>query len=208
MEITIIAIAPNDGWAFITKENEVYLLRPPYTSTNHIIKATQKNVQNALHLHSFEECDQSFGAQKEVIDFLKDKYVEAIKNRGIDLPSKDELGESLKYATDDILLKLLERAEKEWIPKGKRKAASSIALDIMKLEKTRSNTEIHKMAVSVLEKCGQEEREMEELAQEVGNQQETWKDRFPRAIEKYSAEDIDTRTKLVRENKAVLQMVA
>lgn len=207
MEIKVIAIAPNDGWAFIIKEDEMFLMRPPYTS-NHMLEATQKTVQNALHMHGFEVCDQSFGNWKEVIDFLKNKYVEAIKSRGIDLPSKDELGEILKYATDDILLRFLERAEKELIPQGKREAARSIALDIMKLEKAKSNTEIHDKALRVFDKCAQAERGMDELVQEAGNQQETWKDKFRRATEKYSAEAIDTRTKSVRENGQILNIAA
>ena len=155
MGIKVIAIAPDDGWAFVKMAERILLFRPPYVSSNQT-EATQRDIAKALHLHGFEECDSSFDSVKEVIDFLKDKYVEAIKNRGIDLPSEDELRESLKYATDDILLRLLERAEKEWIPRGKRKAAKSIALDIMKLEKAMSNPEIRSMAVSVLEKCRDE----------------------------------------------------
>ncbi len=166
MGIKVVAIAPNDGWAFIVKEDKTFLMRPPYTSSNHMIEATQKTVQNALHLHGFEECDQDFGSWKEVIDFLKSKYVEAIESRGIGLPSEDELGELLKYATDDVLLRFLERAEKEWIPRGKRKAASSIALDIMKLEKAMNNPQIHSTAVSVLEKCDQEEKKKNSQKQE------------------------------------------
>lgn len=158
MGIKVIAIAPNDGWAFVKMAERILLFRPPYASSNQT-EVTQKDIAKALHLHGFEECDSSFDSVKEVIDFLKDKYVEAIKSRGIDLPSEDELRELLKYATDDILLRLLERAEKEWIPRGKRKAAKSIARDIMKLEKAMSNPEICSMVVSVLDKCDQKEKE-------------------------------------------------
>ena len=104
MEIKVTAIAPNDGWAFIIKEDKMFLMRPPYTPSDHMIDATQKTVQHALHMHGFEGCDQSFDSLEEVIDFLKNKYVEAIKSRGIALPSKDELKGLLKYATDDVLL--------------------------------------------------------------------------------------------------------
>ena len=207
MEIKVIAIAPNDGWAFIKTAEGIFLLRPPYISSNQT-EVTQSDVEKALHLHGFEECDSSFDNKREVIGFLKDKYVESMKNRGIELPSPDELKELLKYATDDALLRFLERAEKELIPDGKRKAARSIALDIMKLEKAKSNPKIYDKALSVFDKCDQAERGMAELIQGAGNQQETWKDKFPKATEKYSAEAMNTRTKSVRENKAVLQMVA
>ncbi|MFC1717393.1 hypothetical protein ACFL6S_27280 [Candidatus Poribacteria bacterium] len=207
MEIKVIAIAPNDGWAFIKTAEGISLLRPPYVSSNQI-EVTQSDVEKALHLHGFEECDSSFDNVREVIGFLKDKYVESMKNLGIELPSSDELRESLKYASNDALLKFLERAEKELIPKGKYKVARSIAIDIMKLEKVKSNSEIHNKALSVFEKCDQAERGMDELIQEAGNQQETWKDKFPNATKKYSAEAINTRTKSVRENGEILRMVA
>jgi len=163
MEIKVIAIAPSDAWAFITKEDKMFLLRPPYTSSNHIIEVTERDIEKALHLHDFEECDYSFNNLKEAIKFLKDKYVEAMKNLGITMPSLDELKELLKYATDDILLEYLEEAENELIPKGKLDAASSIALDIMRLEKVREKPEIYNMAIGILEKCNKIKEDMEEF---------------------------------------------
>ena len=192
MGIEVIAIAPNDGWAFIKKEDsKIFLLRPPYTSSDQI-KASEKDLENAIHLHGFEECDHSFSNIKEVIRFLKDKYVEAMKNLGIELPSLDDLKELLKYASDDILLEFLEKAERDLIPRGKLDVAISIALDIMKLEKARVNRKICNMAVAIIEECNQKKREKEELSETLveESQRETWEDRFPNAVNKYSVEHI------------------
>jgi len=84
-----------------------------------------------------------------------------MKERGIKLPSLDELKELLEYASDETLLEYLEKAEKELIPREKLDAANSIALDVMKLQ--RENPEIHNMAIRVLGKCCQKKQEMEIL---------------------------------------------
>ena len=203
MGIKVIAIAPDDGWAFIIREDKVFLLRPPYGSSDHI-EASEKDVENALRFHAFEECDFGFSNLKEAIEFLKDKYVEAMKNRGIDLPSSEELRELLKYATDDILLEYLEKAENELIPKRKLDAASSIALDIMRLG--RENREINNMVISVLERCKSKRQGMKELATSIieENQRRTWEEKFPNATDKISVEIMIDRRRSVCERGQLL----
>lgn len=210
MGIEVIAIAPNDGWAFIKKEDsKIFLLRPPYTSSDQI-EASEKDLENAIHLHGFDECAHSFSNIKEVIRFLKDKYVEAMKNLGIELPSLDDLKELLKYASDDILLEFLEKAEKDLIPRGKLDVAISIALDIMKLEKARANPKICSMAVAILEECNQKKREKEELSETLmeESQRETWEDRFPNAANKYSVAAMIRYKESIRDKGQILPVAA
>lgn len=191
MKIKVIAIAPNDGWAFIVQEDKIFLLRPPYVASNQI-EVTERDVENAMHLHGFEECNFDFNSLPEVIEFLKNEYIESMKNQGTGLPSSEQLRELLKYAPDDVLLRYLEKAENELIPEGKLNAAESIALELMKLDKVRENREMHDMAADILEKCNQKKREMEELAitKIEENQRATWEKRFPNAMDKYSVESI------------------
>ena len=59
MGIKVIAIAPNDRWAFVKMAERILLFRPPYASSNQT-EVTQKDIAKALHLHGFEECDSSF----------------------------------------------------------------------------------------------------------------------------------------------------
>jgi len=154
MKIKIIAIAPNDGWAFIIKEYKIFLLHPPYISSNQI-EVSEKDVGTAIHLHGFEECNFDFNSLHEVIEFLKTKYIESMKKQGIGLPSSEQLRELLKYAPDDVLLQYLKRAEEELIPEGKLDAAESIALELLKLDKVKDNLEMHDMAADILDKCNQ-----------------------------------------------------
>jgi DNA-binding transcriptional ArsR family regulator len=153
MEIRVTAINGNNGWAFIARGDKMFLARPPYASPDHIIGSTKRDMEHALRFNGFEQCDFTFSGLEKATRFLKEKYAEAVKARGIGLPSLNELKGLLQYASDDILLEYLERADSELIPAGKYDAARSIAGDIMALG--RENLEIHNTAKRILEKCDQ-----------------------------------------------------
>ncbi len=190
MKTKIMAIAPSDGWAFIVKEDEIFLLRPPYISSNQI-EVSEKDVENAIHLHGFEECDTICDSISEVVKFLKEKYVESMKKQSAGLPSSEELRELLKYANDEVLLQYLKKADEELIPDGKLNAAKSIALDIMKIEKVRTNREMYDLAVNILQKCKHEEEKTKELAIGISKSKESLRDRFTYAVNKYAEEPIN-----------------
>jgi len=149
MKIKIIAIAPNDGWGFIEKEEIIFLLRPPYTTSNQI-EASSKVVENAIHKYGFVECDSTFSSMREVVRFLKETFVRLMKEQGIGTPSSEELRGLLKYATDDVLLEYLKKTEKELIPEGKLDAAEAIALELMKLEKVKNDKGMLEMCRDLL----------------------------------------------------------
>ena len=159
MKIKIIAIAPNDGWAFIIKEDKIFLLHPPYVSSNQL-EVSEEDVETAIHLHGFEECNFDFNSLHEVIEFLKTKYIESMKNQGIGLQSSEQLRELLKYAPDDVLLQYLKRAEEELIPEGKLDAAESIALELLKLDQVKEDREMLDMAADIIDKCSQKKSDI------------------------------------------------
>ena len=148
--IRITAIAPYDGWAFISKEEKIFLLKPPYESLG-ISEASENVVENAVGKYGFEKCDIAFSSMEEVIRYIKDQFITSRKDLGIETPSSEELKDLLKYFEDDVLLEYLRRAREELIPQGRFDAAEAIALDILKLERVKDNSEMHKNAIEVLE---------------------------------------------------------
>lgn len=151
-ELKIVALAPQDGWAFVRENENLYLLRPPYTASGKI-DCTAKEVEEAILKYGFFSVDHPFSHYSELIRFIKDEYVRTNKENGIDTPTTDELKELLRYASEDVLSGFLNRAETELIPGGKIEAAESLALDIMKLDKVVGNKKLHDHAVSIIDKC-------------------------------------------------------
>jgi len=206
MEIKIIAIAPKDGWGFIEKEEKLFLLRPPYTTSDQI-EVTIKDLSKAIHSYGFEECAISRNSINETVKFLKDAYIETKKTQGIELPSFEKLREGLKYATDDVLLEYLKRAKKELIPEGKLDAAESVTIDLMKLERVMRNPEMQKMAIDILENCKEEREKLRELENLIrDNQEETWKDRFLGVVSTYPIDAIKKHQKAIAENGQILPL--
>ena len=188
MTFKIIAAAPNDGWGFVLEEETIFLLRPPYTSSDKI-EVSMKVVESAIHIRGFEEYDITLDTINEVVRSLKEMYIESKRKR--DIPSSEKLKEFLKYATDDVLLGYLNRANDELIPEGKLDAAGAIASDLLDLENVRNNAEMLSMGLGILKKCKQEREGLKKLVFDAStSSQETWADRFPNAVDRYSLSPI------------------
>lgn len=206
MEIKIIAIAPKDGWGFIEKEEKLFLLRPPYTTSDQI-EVTIKDLSKAIHSYGFEECAISRNSINETVKFLKDAYIETKKTQGIELPSFEKLREGLKYATDEVLLEYLKRAKKELIPEGKLDAAESVTIDLMKLERVMTNQEMQKMAIDILENCKEERERLRDLENQIReNQEETWKARFLGVESTYPIDAIRRRQRNITKEGQILPL--
>ena len=132
MKIEIIAIAPNDGWAFFKKKKKKFLIRPPHFISSSI-EVSDKIVQNSIDLFGFEECSKIFKNENELVIYLKQEYVKSKKKNDIKTPSSEEIRLLLNYATDDVLENFLKKAE-ELILRQEYENAESIASDILKLE--------------------------------------------------------------------------
>lgn len=185
MKIKLIAIAQEDGWGIIKKEGQIFILRPPYKSTD-MFEVSTNEVEKSICLYGFEECDIPLGSLNEVVTFLKGKFVEAMKKIGVGKMPSNQLREILKYANEDILKEFLNRAQKDLIPSGKLDAAESIAFELIKLEKVIKNPELSKMAVNVLEKCNQIKKDRQSMAIMINtNEKESWSTKYSRLFNKH-----------------------
>ena len=150
MGIKIIAIDLDNGWEFILKDGKIFLLRPPYTPSNQI-EVSMKFVENAIHLQGFEECDIPLVDMGEVIEYLKQGYIESKRDQCIDPPSSEQLVELLKYADDIVLFDWLNRIKKELIPEGKLETAGFVVSELAKLKQVKSNPEMWRMVMEIID---------------------------------------------------------
>jgi len=194
MEIKIVAIAPNDGLAFIVKQDRIFLLRPPYLSSNQI-EVSEEAVKKAVGSLGFEKCSVAFNSISKVVRYLKEEYIRSMKNQRINLPPTEKLKDILKYATDDILLEYLNKAMNELVPQGKVDVAASLAFDLVRLEKVKNNPEMLRMAVEILEVWNQRKLKKEKM---VSNElKKSWATKFPNAVKRYSVRGIVKRQQAI-----------
>ncbi len=207
MNIKMIAIAPDDGWAFIIKDEQLILIRPPYDK-NDLVIVVEKDLENAIHKHGFQECDCAFNAIAETIDFLNQKYVEGMKRRGVPLPQKEELRGLLEFATEEILIGYLEKAELEYIPNGNLDAAEAIALALLPVEKVKKNKKVFQKTIDLITRC------KEERSKQEGNKLNRlikWDEglsKFPQAESKYTLKALMERMGLTRQTQQLIQVGA
>jgi hypothetical protein len=185
MKIKMIAIAPYDGWAFIVKDERLYLVRPPYQSHD-LIESSEKDLAAAISKYQFQESNSVFKTLTEAINFLKDKYVESMEKSGFKLPKQEELKSLLEYATDDILLEYLDMAEKELIPNRNLDAAESLALELMQLEKVKANGAMFNRAVKIIKKCQEERNRLNPLTVKFFK----FPQKYPNARKRYTEKSI------------------
>ena len=186
MEITVIAIAPHDGIAFLSAEGKLLLLRPPYSRTG-LIEVNKQTVENALHSFGFEECSLAFDGLSKVVKFLKDKYVQLKEEQGTTLPSSEQLRELLKHAPDEVLLEYLNRARNELIPAGKLDAAIQVASEVIKSGKL--NSAMMVIAANVFEECCRKRKEtLDSQIMTAAEKGKDWNSRFADAVTTYSTE--------------------
>jgi len=199
-EIKIIALAPHDGWAFVEENEDLFLLRPPYTVSSKI-QCTAKELEEAVVKHGYHSVNYPFKNYSELIQFIKNEYIRAKKDSGTTTPTMEELKELLDYASEDVLLRFLEKADKELIPEGKIEAAESLALDLMKLDKLIENKKLFDHALNIIYKCSDLRKKRN--AWEIKLQEKSLKKKFINIVGKYSVEPIIERIRATQQ-KGVL----
>jgi hypothetical protein len=108
MKIKIVAISPHDGWAFVEEDGRFFLLTPPYDKSDKI-ESTEMQLEKSISFHGFEICSYELNNYREVLDFIKSKYLESLKSQNFIIPSDEELRKLLKYADEKIIDKYLDK---------------------------------------------------------------------------------------------------
>ncbi len=152
MKIKLIAIAPEDGWAFFSQADNIYLLRPPYTKER-LVQVSEDIVEKAIFHHGFESDEISFDNMAELVNYVEERFVEIAKARVKEVPRLEELREILEFADEAVLDRFLTRTENELIPQRAFGPARAIATDLLRLDKIINNPRMRERALDILKKC-------------------------------------------------------
>lgn len=122
--IRLLAIAPEDGWAFVRSAERILLLRPPYGKRHH--SAVEESVvARAVAVEGFEAADQAFPDWSALFAFLKERFLAGRPP----LPSAlapETVERILRHAPPSSLDRLLDRIEQELLPDRQWDAAGEL----------------------------------------------------------------------------------
>lgn len=204
MNIRMLAIAPDDGWAFVVEKGKTYAIRPPYLESN-LVEVSDRSVEQAVELYGFERHEKDFDSFVSLVRYLQDEYVKTKRANGIDLPSSGTIRGLLKFADDNTIWLYLKRATKELIPKGKFDGAVMIANQLAKLEKVKHNPEMQKMTNEIYEKYCERQIQLRKLTPKIPSAScSSWRKKFPDVAKRFSLTDVIEYQKAVTSEGQVL----
>jgi len=141
--LELLAVAPEDGWAFVRVKGTTCLVRPPYAKSN-VIQADDAAVETALFKHGFVSPSgkRTFVDWAALVAFLNQQVLQSRADAGQPLPELGAGKELLMIAPREVLDSFLDRVENELLPEHQLDHASNLLTAMLRAPAARTNTQI------------------------------------------------------------------
>ncbi|HWY20211.1 MAG TPA: hypothetical protein VNX26_03265 [Candidatus Acidoferrum sp.] len=150
--LKIVAIAPEDGWAFVVRNGETLLIRPPYAQSS-LMATSEEASEGAVQKYGFEALDKDFSDWGSLLEYLRGRLSERQKKEVA--PVSEFAPEILGSAPKELKAKMLARIGKELIPNREWKAALLLLRSMQKSRGTMDDPELRNMVLDMLEDCAE-----------------------------------------------------
>ena len=148
----LLAIAPEDGWAFVRRDDELLLVKPPYSQRT-LSRVEEVDLERSLSLQGFQAENRSFADWGSLIAHLQAEIVAAHEARGQSEPASEDIRELIHFAPHYILSNYLDRIEKELIPNREWEPALDLLTFLLGVEAVRSEATLYERTRRLLESC-------------------------------------------------------
>ena len=151
--LKIIAIASEDGWAFVDRDGEVLLIKPQYSQSN-LLATSRVSAGKAIYKYRFEAMDESFPDWAALLEFLRRRLSERHSKEDV-APPGEFAPEILEDAPKELKAKLLAWIGKELIPNREWKAAIVLLKALQKSTGTMDEPELRESVLRMLNDCAE-----------------------------------------------------
>lgn len=196
----LIAVAYEDGYAFVKKDGKIYSIRPPYNNT---ILASLENVERAISTHGFSNEQLDFDNWATLISYLKTQFIERRKQAGQNEPNTDRIRRLMQRAPRNKVQDFLTRIEKELIPNREWKAVLSLLTNLLKNKIVKEDDALLTRCAELLEECQSAKNRIEEEVFTDYSNEESLKEEFQLAFD-YYGEKVGEITNMIRNQKQIL----
>jgi hypothetical protein len=183
--IELLALAPEDGWAFVRSDGRIRLLRPPYGKRVHP-EVAESEVARAVAVEGFEAADARFEDWTSIFAYLEKRFLASRPEPRREV-TPEVVERILRHAPPDALEGFLDRIERELLPDGQWAPASTLLMCFLAVESTAA-APFRARAWQLLRRCQEEQFEagkhLKDLAERV------WAEVAPEAVERYGAPTI------------------
>ncbi len=160
----LVAIAEEDGWAFVRSGGEWVVVRPPYQGWSKV-KATESMVEQAICQHGFKSASGHFSDWDALIKHLKQEQLAAWKRRGETAFVGQEIEELIHELTaEELKEEFLDRVETELLPDGQWGAAERLLTALLGVRVVRQSDDLNARTVSLLGQCQEKKKNLFDAA--------------------------------------------
>jgi hypothetical protein len=189
--IHLVAVAYDDGYAFVREGDALYSVRPPFSAKR---LASESSAERAITGFGFERAEGPFKDWTSLIDHLKGELIRRREEAGAH-PDTKRIRQLVERAPKRIVETFLEKIEHELIPNKEWKAVMSLLTSLLRNKAVECDA-------SLLRRCADlQSRSLEEQnSRTVGLEEleeEALRIEFPFGWDRYG-EDILRVTKYIR----------
>ncbi|MBZ5618263.1 MAG: hypothetical protein LAQ69_05925 [Acidobacteriia bacterium] len=150
--LELLAIAREDGWAFVRQDEQLMLVKPPYRQSN-LARVSEEILEKAVSVHGFEPIQQTYPGWAPLIQFLRAELSKVHESKLGILGDAELKFELLRDAPREILEDYLHRTESELIPNGEFSAALDLTTVLMGIDTIRQDATLYSRAIALLQQC-------------------------------------------------------
>jgi len=154
--IQLLALAPEDGWAFVRSADRILLLRPPFGKRRH--PAVEESVvARAVAAEGFVAEDRVFPDWPALFAFLEECFLVGRPALPTAL-APESVERILRHAPRSVLEKLLDRIEHELLPDRQWDAASELLARFLTVDSPAlaAGSDLRSRVTAVLMRCQRE----------------------------------------------------
>ena len=119
--VHLIALAPEDGWAFARQGDSIMLLRPPYQGNRLVVGL--EDVERAVTVHGYLARDLHFKTERDLIQHLREEVVRSWPVR----ESPENLREDLLLLADPEEIDFYLDEATAWLRDGRTPEAETLS---------------------------------------------------------------------------------
>ena len=203
--LKLLAAAFEDGWAFVERNGEMLLVRPPYRSWNLSI-VPESTLEKAVTAYGFAVTSESFSDWGALITFLQQRLVETRQAQGQAKPESDAIRTLVQYAPENVLQSYLHRIQTELIPNREWKAALDLLTTLLRLDKIKASPELFGRTVNLLEQCQSAITQATIQKQHLVNEPDDVTRQFPCAVGRYGVMPIINYRNTISQRRQILAL--
>ncbi|MEO5349661.1 MAG: hypothetical protein H7836_08455 [Magnetococcus sp. YQC-3] len=151
--LELVAMAAEDGWAFVRTQDGLCVARPPYQGWSKEM-ATEEMLEQAICQHGFREAGGQFPDWSALIRHLKEAQVATWQATGDDPFTGQEIEELVhELSAEELEREFLDRVEQELLPAARWEAAERLLTKLLGMRVVRQSDPLNDRTCALLRQC-------------------------------------------------------